>query len=57
MSPFATWPRFPASSWDASIGLVLIVKWTIVLALAWLRMGFWPGGIRDGESRSGDGPL
>jgi hypothetical protein len=36
MSGFATWSEFSASFLDASIGLVLIVKWTAVLALGWL---------------------
>jgi beta-lactamase regulating signal transducer with metallopeptidase domain/thiol-disulfide isomerase/thioredoxin len=39
MSQFATWLDFSAGLWDASIRLVLIVKWTVVLALAWLAHG------------------
>ena len=43
MSLFATWLNFSASLWDASIALVIIVKWTIVLALAWLAHGILAG--------------
>ena len=43
MSLFATWLEFFAGLLDASIGLVLIVKWTAVLALAWLAHGMLAG--------------
>jgi beta-lactamase regulating signal transducer with metallopeptidase domain/peroxiredoxin len=43
MSLFATWLDFYAGWWDTSIGLVLIVKWTAVLALAWLVHGMLVG--------------
>ena len=43
MSVFSTWLEFSASLPDASIGLVLIVKWTAVLALAWLAHGMLAG--------------
>ncbi len=36
MSPFPTWSEFSASVLDPSFGLALFVKWTAVLALAWL---------------------
>ena len=36
MSEFSTWPDLSASLLYAPIELVLIVKWTAVLALAWL---------------------
>src|SRR5260370_8450261 len=40
MSQFSTrWSEFYAGLPDASIGLVLILKWTAVLALAWLAHG------------------
>jgi hypothetical protein len=39
MSLFPTWLDFSAGLWDASIGLVLIVKWTVALALAWPAHG------------------
>ena len=43
MSLFATWLESSAALPDASIGLVLIVKWTAVLALAWLAHGMLAG--------------
>ncbi len=43
MSLFATGAEFSAGLLDASIGLVLLVKWTIVLALAWLAHGMLAG--------------
>ncbi len=39
MSRFSTWLNFATGLWDVSIGPVLIVKWTIVLVLAWLVHG------------------
>ena len=43
MSEFATWLEFSAAWLDASIAPVLIVKWTIVLAVAWLTHGILTG--------------
>jgi beta-lactamase regulating signal transducer with metallopeptidase domain len=43
MSRFAVWLDFFAAWIDASIGLVLVVKWTVVLALAWLAHGILAG--------------
>jgi hypothetical protein len=39
MSLFPRWLNFSAGFSDASIGLVLIVKWTVVLALTWPAHG------------------
>ena len=36
MSVLSTWLECSASLLDASAGVVLIVKWTAVLAVAWL---------------------
>ncbi len=43
MSLYATWSEFSAGLPDASLGLVLIVKWTAVLTLAWLAHGMLAG--------------
>ena len=43
MSLFATVAEFSAALLDASLGLVLIVKWTVVLALAWLAHAMLAG--------------
>jgi beta-lactamase regulating signal transducer with metallopeptidase domain/thiol-disulfide isomerase/thioredoxin len=44
MSRFSTtWSAFSAGLPDASIGLVLIAKWSAVLALAWLAHGMLAG--------------
>src|SRR5271163_334302 len=43
MSLFAVWPEFSAGSWDHSIASALILKWTTVLALAWLAHGMLAG--------------
>ena len=43
MSQFAVWLDYFAALFDASIGLVLVVKWTFVLALAWLAHGILAG--------------
>jgi hypothetical protein len=39
MNAFATGPEISAALLDASSALVLIVKWTVALALAWLAHG------------------
>ena len=43
MSFFMTGSEFSAALLEAPIGLVLIVKWTILLALAWLAHGLFAG--------------
>jgi beta-lactamase regulating signal transducer with metallopeptidase domain len=39
MSLYAIEAELSSGFWDASIGLVVIAKWTVVLALAWLAHG------------------
>jgi hypothetical protein len=39
MNAFATWPGFSGALPAVSLGLVVIVKWTVVLTLAWVAHG------------------